>query len=229
MNHLDDDLQSVVRPRILITAAERLDDRLRKRLVAACPVEVFDFYGAVEIGRIAAECRAHRGLHVNADFLVVESMEKPHLPPDLGQVVITTLEAFAMPLIRYQIGDLCSPLRTGCPCGCPFPLVDRLAGREGDLIRLPSGRLLPAHSLDIILRDVDDLQQYLVIQEAEDHLVILLAPGLRLRPETLEAVREEVPHLLREPVRVEVEPRNEITTTDLKARTFVSKLNGLHG
>jgi phenylacetate-CoA ligase len=230
MNFLEDDLSSVVRPRMLITGAERFDDSLRRRFLAACPTdEVFDFYGAVEIGRIAAECRAHAGLHVNTDFVIVECVADPTLPSGLGHVVITTLEAFASPLLRYRIGDLCSAPREGCPCGSRQPLIDHLAGRENEVLRLPGGRLLPFHALNIVLRDVEDLHQFRVIQEAEDRVLVLLAPRGRLPQQTLDTVRDRLREALGEEVEVTVQGRDTIAASELKARPFVSKLDDREG
>lgn len=224
MDFLDDDLRSAVRPRLLITAAERLDDTLRQRFLTACPVEILDFYGAVEVGRIAYECRAHAGLHVNADFLLVECLPEPSLPPGLGRVAITTLEAFAMPLLRYRIGDLSSSPRDGCQCASPFPVIGQLAGREGDLIRLPSGRHLPSHSLDAVLRTAEGLRQYLVIQETPDRLRVLLAPGDQLGAGVPDLIRRRLATALGEVMEIAVEVREPWTETGPKARAFISKL-----
>ena len=90
----------------------------RERLTSSLPkMEIVNIYGSSEAGRIAAECRARRGLHLEDDALIVELLEDglPAEPGHEGTVVLTCLDQFAMPLIRYEQGDRSATARSRAP------------------------------------------------------------------------------------------------------------------
>ena len=126
---LDGPLHEVTRPRLLITSSAVLPAGLGTRLRADLGCEFFSSYACSEVGRLAAECPAHRGLHVNADHVIVEFEEQDWLrDAGLGVVTVTALNAFRMPLIRYRLGDFSRPLTGRCPCGCEFPRIEAPLG-----------------------------------------------------------------------------------------------------
>ena len=147
LHRVDYRLSTLARPRALITSAEVFDEVMRDRLRVDLDMEMFNFYGAREVGRIAAECPAHEGLHVNADHVLLEGLEgdRPVGWGKSGGVVLTSLNAFAMPFIRYRLEDIGMLLKENCSCGSSFPLIAPPLGRDWDMIRLPSGKLLSAH------------------------------------------------------------------------------------
>ena len=95
---------------MLITGAEPFDDLLRRRLLAERPLETRNFYGAVEAGRIAFECAAGEGLHVNADWVDLDLLPEDGVSGG-RPVVITNLFAHSMPILRYRLGDRCAQRR----------------------------------------------------------------------------------------------------------------------
>ena len=83
--------------------------------------------------------------HVNADQLILECLDddgRPVEPGTPGVVVVTSLYGFVMPFIRFRLGDICTPIEQRCSCGSSFPLVSAPLGRQDDVLRLPSGKLL---------------------------------------------------------------------------------------
>jgi phenylacetate-CoA ligase len=136
---------AVHRPHSIVTSAEMLeaDDRRLLEEVFGCPV--FDRYGCREVSVIASECRAHAGLHVNAECLYVE-VENPDgsraAPGETGAILVTDLLNRAMPLIRYRIGDLGALAEGDCPCGRGLPRLAALHGRSTDFLVGSDGRLV---------------------------------------------------------------------------------------
>lgn len=128
-------------PLVVLTAEPTMPAQ-RERIARALSADVFTFYGAREVGWIAAECVAERRLHVNTAGVHVEADSD-------GRLLVTDLENFAMPLLRYVIGDRGALDDRPCPCGDPRPVIDRLEGREADVIPLPSGRRVPGLLLDV--------------------------------------------------------------------------------
>src|SRR5207302_1711333 len=105
-----------------------------------CPV--FDRYGCREVGNIAHECSAHRGLHVHSDINVVELLvgDRPAAPETAGDVVLTNLTNFVMPIIRYDLGDQAVASASVCTCGRHGPLLERIVGRQVDVTVSPAGK-----------------------------------------------------------------------------------------
>jgi len=109
---------------------------MRQAIESAFGAEVFNWYGSREVSGIAMECEAHRGLHVCMPAQHIEIIRpdgSPTSPGELGEVVVTCLINWAMPLVRYRIGDLAAWAEDQCPCGRSWPLLKEVAGRTRDL------------------------------------------------------------------------------------------------
>lgn len=228
LHRLDDRLSAIARPRVLITGAEVFDDVLKDRVRADLDVEVFNFYGAIEVGRIAHECHAHMGLHVNSDNVVFECLngDSPAQANQHGRAIVTSLTRFTMPIIRYHLEDRCMQLAHTCTCGSYFPLIGPPQGRNWDMIRLPSGHLVSPLTLNVFLRELDGIDQFRVIQERPDHLVVQLASKKTLAAASLTQLASQLKGHLREPVRVDIERVEYRREEAIKFKTFVSRLDG---
>ncbi|NQV80044.1 MAG: phenylacetate--CoA ligase family protein [Alphaproteobacteria bacterium] len=137
---------------------------------------VADAYSANEVGTIALQCPAHEHYHVMAEDLLVEVLDDagaPCAPGETGRVVVTDLHNFAMPIIRYDIGDF-AEAGASCPCGRGLPVINRIVGRSRNMMTLPDGRRiwplvgmamrldLPARHVQIVQRDVNTLEVKIV-------------------------------------------------------------------
>jgi phenylacetate-CoA ligase len=207
LHHTGDHLSRIIRPRILITSAEPLDEITKQRVQAVWDLERFNFYGAVEVGRIATECPSHEGLHVNADHLILECLNgnRPAEPGKPGTVVVTALNAPAMPFIRYRLGDISTPVAKQCSCGSPLPLIGPVQGREEEMIHLPSGKLLSPFGLQFILRPFSRIDQFRFIQKSPEHLILQLAIHGGLPDHVAAKIRADSLEYLREPIQVEIQ------------------------
>ena len=216
-------LSALVRPRLLVTAAEPLDDVLRRQLVEEAPdLQIRNFYGSVECGRIAWECAAGEGLHVNADCLILETADDVEVEGAGRSVVITNLLSSAMPIVRYRLGDLVEFVGRPCSCGVALPLIRPPVGREWDALELPSGRVLSPWGFNIFLRRLDGLRQFRVVQSDLDRVVFQLRFATLPAPGSLDALRERAADHLGEPMRIEIERVEAFEEGPLKFRTFVS-------
>ena len=144
-------LSALARPRVLITSAEVFEPVFHDQIAADLPLEFYQLYGCIEVGRIAAECSAHRGLHIETDAVIVELLDgdQPAAPGRPGRVVVTSLNQYSMPFIRYELGDLCTALPDRCPCGRAAPLLSAPLGRCSDMITLPGGGKLAGSALSL--------------------------------------------------------------------------------
>lgn len=203
-----------------------LDDQLRARIHEEFTADVFDFYGAVEIGRIAAECPAHEGLHVNMDHVILETIDgigaDTHGKP--GVAIVTALNNFTMPLIRYRLGDICAFLPGPCACGSFFPRIAPPLGREEELIKLPSGIELTPHGFHSVMRGFGGLDQYRLIQEKLDQFVLQLVWRNRPQEERIPEMRVRLNQFFGEPVGLDIQSVESIPEEKLKFRAFISRL-----
>jgi phenylacetate-CoA ligase len=131
-------------PEAIVTSAEVLEPAERRLIeeVFGCPV--FNRYGCREVGVIASECPAHRGMHLAAEVLLVEIVQgnNPVGPGESGAILVTDLLNLAMPLIRYRIGDMGAWEEGQCPCGRGLPRLREVSGRVTDFLVGVDGRFV---------------------------------------------------------------------------------------
>ena len=159
------------------TIGETVSDGLRARLKALYGLTIEDGYSSEECGSIALQCPDCRQYHVMAEGLHVEVLRgdgSPAVAGEVGRVTITDLLNFAMPLIRYDIGDYAvagGPSR----CGIGLPTLERIVGRERNLVRFPDGRRhWPLVGFQRFA-EVVPIRQYQVVQSALDRLELRVA------------------------------------------------------
>ena len=158
--------------RAVLTAAEPLSPSVRGFLGQIFRVPVFETYGSREFMSIGAECDRHEGLHLHVENLVVE-VASPG-PDGYGDILITDLHNLGTLFIRYAIGDLGRLARRACSCGRGLPLLDPVAGRTVDQIRLPGGQVVSGLFFVHLLKEFPEILQYQVRQPSQDRLVLLL-------------------------------------------------------
>jgi phenylacetate-CoA ligase len=177
--------------------------------------KVFDRYGSHEVGHIAAECE-HGRMHIFCDVAYVEVLSngKPTSKKEIGEIVVTPLYNYGMPLIRFRIGDAGILDTRACPCGRGLPILRELVGRTNSIITLPSGKYLYGGIFLTILEDILEIQQFRVYQPARDKLEILLEKGDGFSQETIGLVRRRAIKLLAdESVEVSILATDEILPT----------------
>jgi phenylacetate-CoA ligase len=137
---------------------------------------------------------------------------------------VTVLDATAMPVLRYRLGDLCVALDGGCACGSSFARVAPPLGRQNEVVRLPSGRALSPLRLAWILQELDGVRRYRTIQERLDRLLIQLDLASEPAPGSLDRLRRRLLEVLGEPVELAFE-RADLTRLEArKDLLFVSRL-----
>jgi phenylacetate-CoA ligase len=164
-----------VRPRLVTTGGEVMTAHMRGAIGRAFRAPVFDLYGCYESGLIASECRHTGDMHVCDDGVIVEVLAdgKPVVPGAAGEIVLTTLHSFAMPFIRYRIGDIVTRGAERCSCGQPFSTLRSIQGRMIDYLRLPGGRLLhPYEIVASLLPEYGWIRAFRVVQEHERLIVL---------------------------------------------------------
>jgi len=191
----------------VLTAAEGLRSDQRELIAQAFGCPVFNTYGCREVMLIASECEQRNGLHLNADHLVVETIDESGagVVGSAGRVILTDLHNYGMPLIRYENGDVAVSTSRTCSCGRGLPMLERVEGRMLDIIRTADGRIVPGEFFVFVFKDYTWIYEYQVIQRDLGNLQILLV----LRPAggevDLQAVRSRLTEVLGTQIEVKID------------------------
>lgn len=173
------DGRRVHRPRAVMSAAGPLDPDARQQVEMAFRAPLFDRYGSREVGDVACECEAHGGLHVCAPTHLVEILRpdgNPVAAGERGELIITLLTNYSMPLLRFRIGDV-SAWRDGpCSCGRAWPLLERVTGRVSDIFPRLDGTHIHGEYFTHLFYDLRWVRKFQVIQEALDRVEVYIVP-----------------------------------------------------
>ena len=151
-------------------------------------------YSAAECGAIAYECPEAGRWHIQSERSVVEVLDaenQPCKPGESGRVVLTPLHNFAMPLFRYEIGDLATVGEGRCPCGRKLPMLAAIPGRARDLLMLPSGEFRPPYYGHGAVMKVRAIRQHQVVQTSPGQICFRLAVA---RPLTAQEEQHIIQH-----------------------------------
>ena len=167
------------------TLGEALGDDVRILCREAWGVPLTDVYSAEEVGYIALQCPEHAHYHVQSESVLVEVLDSQGrgcAPGEVGRVVVTDLRNFAMPLVRYEIGDYAEP-GPACPCGRGLPVLRRIAGRvRNTLVTADGRRYWPTFGQRAFL-EIADIRQHQFVQRAYDHVEARLVTAQPLSAE----------------------------------------------
>lgn len=195
-----------IRPDGIVSTAMLLHDWQRAVIERAFDCPVTNRYGCEEVSLIACECERHRGLHLNADSHYSETLNDRPDSDGEGSLVVTDLTNFAMPLIRYKVGDVVVKSDRTCSCGRGLPLIERIEGRDADYVLTPSGKLISGISLteNFALR-IRGTAQVQIVQDSERFLRLRLVPDEDFGPESHWQIEELVRELFGPDMDYEVE------------------------
>jgi len=178
--------------RCVVATGETLFDWQVQEIEAVFNCPVANEYGSVEVGVIAYGHPCGE-LHIMDDFIFFEVV-KSNPNDEAGEIVVTHLENWGSPLIRYNVQDLAIPLDDPFPCphGLGFKKIKRVIGRYHDLIRLPSGRIVHGTYFEGLMRNVAGVQQYQVIQKKPDLFEILVVIDEEFTADQEDFIREKI-------------------------------------
>lgn len=158
-------------PKSIMTSAGILYPEFRKTIEKVFKCPVFNRYGSREIGNIACECEKHEGLHISIFTHFIEILDKdlePCKEGETGEIYITLLTNFTMPLVRYKIGDMAKYTEHVCSCGRGLPLIKDVVGRDTDVFKTKDGRIIQGeffiHFIGVVFNQ-GEIDKFQVIQE----------------------------------------------------------------
>lgn len=180
----------------VISWGDKMFPHYKKLIKKQFDTKVFDTYGACEGTMIAAECEYHN-YHIMTPHVFIEVLDKDGnevAPGELGEVVVTRLDNFLMPLIRYKIYDLAikSDITETCPCGRKFPMLKKIIGRDTDIVKTKKGKTLIVHFFTGIFEYIEEIQQFQVVQHSLDDIEIRYIPSGKFYYVCLEKITNEI-------------------------------------
>ena len=149
-------------PKGVMSSAQMLTTQTRHEIETALGTTVFDKYGAREFSGIAYECESGTQ-HVMDESYVLELLKsgEPVTPGNTGEVIITDLNNFAVPMMRYRIGDLAEqPHPAICPCGRSMSAIGTIQGRTQALVHCANGRWIPGAFFYHFFKDCESQVSY---------------------------------------------------------------------
>ena len=167
---------------------------LRATLRSHWNARYFDTYGCNEIGTLALQCPFHEQMHVQSEHVLLEILRtdgSPCVSGEVGRVVVTDLHNFAMPLIRYEIGDQAA-FGPPCPCGRGLPTLQMVAGRTHDLAVDPTGRRFFVHGAQGFWVSAAPILQRQVVQRAAHLLEVRFVAERDLTPDETARISTEL-------------------------------------
>lgn len=196
----------------VFTTAEKLYPPQRRVISRVFGCRVYDLYGSSEVQNIAAEC-PHGRMHVNADFVVVETAPPP-APASASPLVLTSLWNYAMPFIRYRNEDCAELLAGSCGCGNNFPLMSLQVARVSDNFVLPDGRVVHGEFFTHLMYGSEGIRTFQFHQTAPDHIRIWVVPdgqaNAASRSRALDAAVRQIKALTPAPLTVDVQETDAI-------------------
>lgn len=151
--------------------AEPHSEEQRKRIEQLLGVKAYNCFGMSEMNGpgVAFECPEQNGLHIWEDYVIPEIINPTTLEPvpegEIGELVLTTINREAMPLLRYRTRDLTRFIPGECPCGRTHRRLARFVGRSDDMIILKGVNIFPIQIEKILMNFKELGSNYLITIE----------------------------------------------------------------
>lgn len=167
----------------VVNISERLMPHAREHYATVFDSLVLNDYAMGECLFLTNGCPNTSGMHLNADWAVLEVVDENNEPVPDGEkgakVLITNLANYVQPIIRYEVGDIVTMATEPCGCGSSLPLIEGIDGRDSDMFWIESeGELepLPPAVFEVALGEVLDAREYQLVQEERNRFRVRVEP-----------------------------------------------------
>lgn len=155
----------------IISAAETLHSYMKEVIEKVFPVRIFNRYGSREISAAASECEMHEGLHVHMSDQIIEIVDQKtgaNVFEEPGEIIVTNLNNYAFPFIRYNIGDIGILTERPCACGRSTQRLLKILGRTSDNFYFKNGKIIHGEYFTHLFYNRNDVEAFQLIQESHD-------------------------------------------------------------
>lgn len=210
--HLRNFKYSGHKPKGIMSSGQTLPVDSRKRIEEAFGCKVYDKYGAREFaGGLAYQCSEQDGYHVVAECAIIEILDKQGKqvqPGEVGEVVVTELNNYALPLIRYKLGDFAVAIDANkqCKCGRGLPLMGNVEGRIQATILGTKKQMIPGTFFARLFSNYDyAIRQFQVVQSEFGKITMKIVKANRYDEQVLKNVLSEIKKHLGDDIKVDIE------------------------
>lgn len=214
----------------VISWGDKMFDHYRSTIESGFNCKVYDIYGSTE-GFVISGQKDLNYHYVFTPHVYLEILDKDGnevKDGEIGHVVVTSLDAFEMPLIRYNLGDLAIKLpRSEYPKNrsLQLPLLQKIVGRETDIVYTPNGKGLIVHTFTGIMEHYQEIKQFRVLQTTLDKITIEYIPNDHFNPTMLSQVKSRIYKEVNEEFNIEfIEVANIPNSPSGKPQIIVSSL-----
>jgi phenylacetate-CoA ligase len=219
----------VYSPVSIICTAETLTEEIRYYVEKVLKTSVLNQYGSREAGFIGCECLKKEGLHIfplNNKIEILDDNLKSCEAGQIGNIYVTTLNNYSMPLIRYKIGDTGIPSKKEiCSCGRGWPLIESVTGRQSNHFRTKDGKVIHGEYFTHLFYMKRGVRKFQVIQHDYNHVEVTIVPDGQVNEDDVADIRQKILLVLGSQCKVIFRFVEEIpTTTSGKFRYTISKV-----
>ncbi|MDT3701029.1 MAG: phenylacetate--CoA ligase family protein [Thermincola sp.] len=192
---LKNNLSLKYKPKAVVSTAETLHEFQREIIEKAFLTRTINEYGARDGGIIAYQCQNGK-MHLTAENVFVEVVDfdtkQPVNPGESGLLLVTDLNNFSMPRLRYQLGDVAALSTDTCSCGLNLPILSKIDGREDDIFVAISGNYVHGHFFNQITRKLKGIRQFQIIQHSRNKMTLKIIKGEDFDDSQAEQFKEEI-------------------------------------
>jgi phenylacetate-CoA ligase len=197
-------------PQAMLSSAQALPANVREIIEKGFATKVYDKYGAREFSGIAYQCGHSPDHHVMDESYLVELLVdgRPAEPGEIGEIVITDLTNFSVPLIRYRIGDLAVAVDNSQPCACGRHLsrIGRIEGRTQAIVHCANGAWLPSSLFLHFFKDYEHAIRFFQIrQDRRGEFVLKIVKNRRFTASEFDVILKRLRHFVGDETRIDVE------------------------
>ncbi len=224
--YIEDNGLSVHSPAAIVTSAGPLLPAYRANIERVFRAPVMDRYGCREGGVISYQCPAKQGLHIFPFRTWIETVREgqPVGPGVDGHILITPLMREAMPLIRYDVGDVGRLLEKGCSCALPWPCMEISVGRSSDVFVTSGGGLVAGSGLTTFMANHEGLKLYQIEQATDRSVTVRLVTDARFAEASRERIRTKLGNIFGPDIPLTVVDVDDIVRTSSgKIRPIISQ------
>jgi phenylacetate-CoA ligase len=223
-----------IQPKAILTTADMLYPYQRKSIEDTFNCKIFDYYSGRDTSLQAAECPEHIGYHMSIENAVVEFIKQNESvsPGETGKLILTDLCNYAMPFIRYEIGDLGSPSDESCACGRNLPIMKSFKGRILDYIITPEGNRIPGEYFHCIIieHNIQGIKEFQILQESINKLTVHIVKNSNEKTNDVNRFISVIQKEVGQKVEIELKYVSSIKRTPSgKLRHVVSNINKVNG
>ncbi len=214
-------------PRFIFGVSDLVDQECRELVLATFQKKLIDLYGSAEAGCIAWECPECEGYHINIDTVIVEFLnsQESNSIENQGRVIITNLYSYAMPIIRYDLGDIGALSDKKSTCGRELPLMKVIEGRADSFVVLPSGNRLSPMFFFGIMKPIKGIAHWRIFQDHASNISIWVVPSKEFSLQTIPSIKQRVEANIKEELDINIKVVDNIPSDRSgKVRAVISKV-----